>query len=64
MTTGTEEPSGRIARADAARRERLREQRALLRPLGWALIAVVAVTTETTSPDARRASTCMPFRGR
>ena len=50
MTTGTEEPSGRIARADAARRERLREQRALLRPLGWALIAVVAATTVTTSP--------------
>lgn len=50
MTTGTEEPSGRIARADVARRERLGAQRALLRPLGWAVIAVVATTAWTTSP--------------
>ncbi|WP_343985909.1 hypothetical protein, partial [Terrabacter terrae] len=36
--------------AHAAARERLRHQRDLLRPLGWAVIAVVAATAFTAPP--------------
>jgi signal transduction histidine kinase len=50
MTPGTDTPSGRIEQARAAADQRLRRQRELLRPLGWAVIGVVAATTLTTPP--------------
>jgi signal transduction histidine kinase len=42
--------SWRIVEADALARARLRRQRELLRPLGWAVIAVVAATVFTQAP--------------
>ncbi|MGO4360955.1 sensor histidine kinase [Terrabacter sp. RAF57] len=50
MTTRAGSPGGRTAQAHAAALERLRHQRDLLRPLGWAVIAVVAATALTTTP--------------
>jgi hypothetical protein len=50
MTTSGGSPSGRTVQARAAARQRLRHQRELLRPLGWAVIAVVAATALTTPP--------------
>lgn len=50
MTPDAPTPSARITRARAAATERLHRQRALLRPLGWAVIGVVAATTITTRP--------------
>lgn len=50
MTPDAPTPSARITRASAAATERLHRQRALLRPLGWAVIGVVAATTITTRP--------------
>ena len=48
MTIRAGSPSSRAAHAEATARERLRRQRDLLRPLGWAVIAVVAATSLTT----------------
>lgn len=48
MTTRAGSPSSRAAHAEATARERLRRQRDLLRPLGWAVIAVVTATSLTT----------------
>jgi len=50
MTTIAGSPSSRTAQARAAADQRLRHQRELLRPLGWAVIAVVAATALTTPP--------------
>ena len=50
MTPDAPIPSPRISRARAAATQRLHRQRALLRPLGWAVIGVVAATTITTGP--------------
>src|ERR1035438_5102599 len=50
MTTSGGSPSSGIVQARAAARQRLRHQRELLRPLGWAVIAVVAATALTTPP--------------
>ena len=50
MTTSGGSPSSRTVQARAAARQRLRHQRELLRPLGWAVIAVVAATALTTPP--------------
>jgi signal transduction histidine kinase len=50
MTTRAQFPGGRAAQARAAEHQRLRHQRDLLRPLGWAFIAVVAGVALTTVP--------------
>src|SRR5450631_1063162 len=50
MTTSGGSPSSRTVQARAAAHQRLRHQRELLRPLGWAVIAVVAATALTTPP--------------
>ena len=42
--------SQRIAEAHAVADSRIRRQRDLLRPLGWAVIAVVAATVVTQHP--------------
>lgn len=50
MTPGSDTESARTAAAHSAARERLGRQRELLRPLGWAVVAVVAATALTTPP--------------
>ncbi|MGO4360037.1 histidine kinase, partial [Terrabacter sp. RAF57] len=50
MTTRAASAGGRTGQAHAAAHQRLRHQRDLLRPLGWAVIAVVAATALTTTP--------------
>jgi signal transduction histidine kinase len=50
MTPPTGAPSNRTLRARGAAHQRLHHQRELLRPLGWAVIAVVAATALTTPP--------------
>ncbi len=51
MTASAGSPSSRTVQARAAAQRRLRHQRELLRPLGWAVIAVVAATALTTPPS-------------
>ena len=50
MTTHAGSPGNRAVQAEATAHERVRHQRDLLRPLGWAVIAVVAATAMTTPP--------------
>lgn len=50
MTTSGGPPSGRALQARADAHQRLHHQRELLRPLGWAVIAVVAASALTTAP--------------
>lgn len=50
MTTRAQFPGDRTSRARAVEHQRLRHQRDLLRPLGWAVIAVVAGVAMTTAP--------------
>ena len=50
MTTSAGPPSRRTVQALAAAHQRLHRQRELLRPLGWAVIAVVTAAALTTPP--------------
>ncbi len=50
MTMQAENASSRTLQANAAAYQRLRHQRELLRPLGWAVIGVVVATAVTTTP--------------
>ncbi len=50
MTIRAGTPGSRTVQARAAAHERLRHQRELLRPLGWAVIAVVAADVFTSAP--------------
>jgi signal transduction histidine kinase len=63
MSTDAGRPSNRAAQAEATAHERLRHQRDLLRPLGWAVIAVVTATAMTTpqTPDARGGPAVVTF---
>lgn len=50
MSTHEDIESWRVAKARALARSRLQRQRGLLRPLGWAVIVVVAATVLTQQP--------------
>jgi signal transduction histidine kinase len=50
MSTQRDGESWRVAKARTLARSRLQRQRSLLRPLGWAVVAVVAATVLTQHP--------------
>jgi hypothetical protein len=56
MTLDQTPVSARVAEAERRAEERLRRQRDLLRPLGWAVIAVVVVSVLTSGPLRGRAA--------